>query len=149
MFSKLKQSIKKAYEQDKKARELEEEGSSLRKTIAQIRAFFAFVAVVAPLIGYATVILVCVCAILLPIIFLSQVIGSVVDSVKEFGSSVGNLFTSGCYGTDEECLEREEAKQEIHDEIINVAMMAASKIVEREINKEDNEKLVEDFLKSK
>lgn len=45
--------------------------------------------------------------------------------------------------------EREEAKQEIHDEIINVAMMAASKIVEREINKEDNEKLVEDFLNSK
>ena len=45
--------------------------------------------------------------------------------------------------------EREEAKQEIHDEIINVALMAASKIVEREINKEDNEKLVEDFLKSK
>ena len=42
--------------------------------------------------------------------------------------------------------EREEAKQEIHDEIINVAMMAASKIVEREINKEDNEKLVEAFL---
>ena len=45
--------------------------------------------------------------------------------------------------------EREEAKQEIHDEIINVALMAASKIVEREINKEDNEKLVEDFLNSK
>lgn len=42
--------------------------------------------------------------------------------------------------------EREEAKQEIHDEIINVAMMAASKIVEREINKEDNEKFVKDFL---
>ena len=45
--------------------------------------------------------------------------------------------------------EREEAKQEIHDEIISVAMMAASKIVEREISKEDNEKLVEDFLNSK
>ena len=43
----------------------------------------------------------------------------------------------------------EEAKQEIHDEIINVALMAASKIVEREINKEDNEKHVEDFLNSK
>lgn len=42
--------------------------------------------------------------------------------------------------------EREEAKQEIHNEIINVAMMAASKIVEREINKEDNEKLVKEFL---
>jgi hypothetical protein len=35
------------------------------------------------------------------------------------------------------------------NEIINVAMMAASKIVEREISKEDNEKLVEDFLNSK
>ncbi len=42
--------------------------------------------------------------------------------------------------------EREEAKQEIQTEIINVAMMAARKIVEREINKEDNEKLVKDFL---
>ena len=40
-------------------------------------------------------------------------------------------------------------REEIHDEIINVALMAASKIVEREINKEDNEKLVEDFLNSK
>ena len=45
--------------------------------------------------------------------------------------------------------EREEAKQEIRDEIINVAMMAASKIVEREISKEDNEKLVNDFLDNK
>lgn len=45
--------------------------------------------------------------------------------------------------------EREEAKQEIREEIINVAMMAASKIVEREINKEDNEKLVNDFLDNK
>lgn len=45
--------------------------------------------------------------------------------------------------------EREEAKQEIREEIINVAMMAASKIVEREINNEDNEKLVNDFLNDK
>ena len=42
--------------------------------------------------------------------------------------------------------EKEEAKQEIHDEIISVAMMAASKIVEKEINSKDNEKLVNDFL---
>ena len=70
MFSKLKSAIKKAYEKDKKARELEEEGSSLKKTIAQIKAFFTFVAVAAPIIGYATIILVCVCAVLLPIIFL-------------------------------------------------------------------------------
>ena len=50
------------------------------------------------------------------------------------------------YSEDEK--EREEAKQEIRDEIINVAMMAASKIVEREISKADNEKLVNDFLDS-
>ena len=42
--------------------------------------------------------------------------------------------------------EREEAKQEIQTEIINVALAAASKIVEREINKEDNERLVKEFL---
>jgi F-type H+-transporting ATPase subunit b len=45
--------------------------------------------------------------------------------------------------------EKEEARQEIHDEIISVAMMAASKIVEREINTTDNEKLVNDFLNDK
>ena len=112
MFSKLKKAIKNAYEKDKKAREMEEEGNSLKKTIAQIKAFFAFVGAVAPIVGFATIILVCICAILLPIIFLSQIIGGAIDAIEEFGTSVGNLFTSGCYGTDEECLEREEAKQE-------------------------------------
>lgn len=42
--------------------------------------------------------------------------------------------------------EREEARQEIRDEIITVAMAAASKIVEREITSEDNERLVKEFL---
>jgi len=112
MFSKLKSAIKKARERDRKAREAEEEGQSLKKTISQIKAFFTFVSAAAPVFGYAAVILVCVCAVLLPIIFISQLVGGAIDAVKEFGASLGNLFTSGCYGTDEECLEREEAKQE-------------------------------------
>lgn len=44
--------------------------------------------------------------------------------------------------------EREEARQEIEKEIINVAMAAASKIVEREINSDDNERLVKEFLEN-
>lgn len=42
--------------------------------------------------------------------------------------------------------EREEAEQEIREEIVTVAMEAASKIIQREINKDDNEKLVKEFL---
>ena len=42
--------------------------------------------------------------------------------------------------------EREEAEQEIREEIVTVAMEAAGKIIEREISKEDNEKLVREFL---
>ena len=42
--------------------------------------------------------------------------------------------------------EREEAEQEIREEIVTVAMEAAGKIIEREISKEDNERLVREFL---
>ena len=112
MLSKLKSAIKKAREKDKAAREKEVEGQSLKKTIAQIKAFFTAVGVLAPIAGWATLVFIGICAVVLPILMLSQVIGGVLDTVKEFGASVGNLFTNGCYGTDEECLEREEAKQE-------------------------------------
>ena len=42
--------------------------------------------------------------------------------------------------------EREEAEQEIREEIVSVAIEAASKIIQREINKDDNERLVKEFL---
>ena len=49
---------------------------------------------------------------------------------------------------------REEIEQEIkanqddiHHEIVNVAMDASSKILGREVNKEDNKRLVNDFIK--
>lgn len=47
--------------------------------------------------------------------------------------------------------EIEEAKKkaikELNDEIVDVAFDASSKILEREVNKKDNSKIVEDFLK--
>ena len=81
MFSKLKSAIKKARERDRKAREAEEEGQSLKKTISQIKAFFTFVSAAAPVFGYAAIILVCVCAVLLPIIFISHLVGGAIDAV--------------------------------------------------------------------
>lgn len=43
--------------------------------------------------------------------------------------------------------EKENARKEIHDEIVNVAIKAASKIVEKEVDNTDNRKLVNDFIK--
>lgn len=40
-----------------------------------------------------------------------------------------------------------EAKQEIHNEIVNVALDASKEILSREISKEDDMRLVDDFLK--
>lgn len=43
--------------------------------------------------------------------------------------------------------QRLEAKEDIHREIVGVALLAAQKIVEREIDEKDNTRLVEDFIK--
>lgn len=43
--------------------------------------------------------------------------------------------------------EKIKLKQELENEVIDVAILAASKIVNREIKKEDNEKIIHDFLK--
>lgn len=42
--------------------------------------------------------------------------------------------------------EIEASKDEIHREIVSVAIDASSKILEREVSKEDNEKLVDNFI---
>lgn len=43
--------------------------------------------------------------------------------------------------------EIEASKDEVHKEIVQVALDASSKILSREVNAKDNEKLVDDFLK--
>ena len=42
--------------------------------------------------------------------------------------------------------EIEASKDEIHREIVSVALDASSKVLEREVNKKDNEKLIDDFI---
>ena len=42
--------------------------------------------------------------------------------------------------------EIEATKDEIHREIVSVALDASSKVLEREVNKKDNEKLINDFI---
>ncbi len=43
---------------------------------------------------------------------------------------------------------RKKADEDIRKEIIDVAFLASEKILEREINKKDNEKIVDDFINS-
>lgn len=43
--------------------------------------------------------------------------------------------------------ERIQMKEELSKEVIDVALLAASKVVEREVSKEDNEKLIDNFIK--
>ena len=38
-------------------------------------------------------------------------------------------------------------QEDLSHEVIDIAMVAASKIVNREINESDNEKMIEEFLK--
>lgn len=42
--------------------------------------------------------------------------------------------------------EIEASKDKIHDEIVSVAVQASSKILEREVSKKDNEKLIDNFI---
>ncbi|MGI6644650.1 MAG: F0F1 ATP synthase subunit B [Bacilli bacterium] len=42
---------------------------------------------------------------------------------------------------------KREALDEIHEEIVEVALDASKKVLEREINEADNQKLIEDFIK--
>ena len=42
---------------------------------------------------------------------------------------------------------KEKAKREIHDEIVDVAISASSKVLGREVSKKDNQELLNDFLK--
>ena len=44
-------------------------------------------------------------------------------------------------------IERKKMKEEFTNEVIDVALSAASKVVEREINESDNKKLIESFIK--
>ena len=49
--------------------------------------------------------------------------------------------------TEEEIKEaKEKAKKEIHDEIINVALDASSHILDREINEDDDKKIIDNFI---
>ena len=47
---------------------------------------------------------------------------------------------------EETAQEIEASKDEIHREIVSVAIDASSKVLEREVNKEDNEKLIDSFI---
>ena len=42
--------------------------------------------------------------------------------------------------------EIEKSKDEIHEEIVNVALDASKKVLSREVSKEDNEKLIDEFI---
>lgn len=43
---------------------------------------------------------------------------------------------------------KEKSKQEIRDEIVNVALLASSQLLGREVNEDDNRKMVNDFVDS-
>jgi F-type H+-transporting ATPase subunit b len=43
--------------------------------------------------------------------------------------------------------EKEKAKEEIRQEIVDVALDASSTILKREVSKEDNERIIKDFIK--
>lgn len=42
--------------------------------------------------------------------------------------------------------EIEKSKDQIHEEIVSVAVQVSSKVLEREVSKKDNEKLIDDFI---
>ena len=44
-------------------------------------------------------------------------------------------------------MEVSQMKEELSREVIDVALLAASKVVEREVSKEDNERLIDNFIK--
>ena len=91
-----------------KAKDEESGASDIKKTILWIKVALAAVPIV--FFGAGVVIIVMVAA--APMIVVTGVVTDIADSVKDFGASVGNFFTSGCYGTDAECAAKEEAKAE-------------------------------------
>ena len=45
--------------------------------------------------------------------------------------------------------ERIQMKEQLSKEVIDVALAAASKVVEREVSEKDNKKIIDDFIKDK
>lgn len=45
--------------------------------------------------------------------------------------------------------ERIQMKEQLSKEVIDVALLAASKVVEREVSEKDNKKIIDDFIKDK
>ena len=115
MLSKLKGFANKIKERNKQAREIQkDENDGIKKTIKQIKYFISGIGILMPIAGVVLIVLVSLMMLAGPIMILTQFITSAVDGIKEFGASLGNFFTSGCYGTDEECLEKELHQREIN-----------------------------------
>ena len=65
-----------------------------------------------PVVFFGACVVIIIMAALAPMIVITGVVADIGEAVSNFGSSVGNWFTSGCYGTDEECAKRREADAE-------------------------------------
>lgn len=81
---------------------------SVKKTMLMVKIALAII----PVVFFGAAVVIIIMAAMAPVILVTGIVGNVLESVGTFGSKVGNLFTSGCYGTDEECLARDEAEAE-------------------------------------
>ena len=115
MLSKLKNFANKIKQRNKEAKEIQsDENDGLKKTIKQIKYFISGIGILMPIAGVTLIVIVSLMMLAGPVMLLGQFINGAIDSIKEFGTSVGNFFTSGCYGTDEECLQKELQKREVN-----------------------------------
>ena len=42
--------------------------------------------------------------------------------------------------------ERKTMKEQLNNEVVDIALLAASKVVEREVNEKDNQRIIESFI---
>ena len=67
------------------------------------------------------------------------------ENILKEANQEANKVKTNAYKAIEE--EKSKAKQEIKEDIVDVAFTMTSKLLEREVRDEDNKKIVDDFVK--
>lgn len=90
------------------------EDSVTEKASKKVKAAIlsALITVFVIILGAFLIIVGAACILLIAVMVITDIISGIKDAITDFGSSVGNLLTTGCYGTDAECREQREGKAE-------------------------------------
>lgn len=118
LFDKAKKKLNNNINEYQNNKDDDLEFSKAKRTKLKLRLIIGGISIV--FFGACVVIL--IMSTLAPMIVMTNVVAGIADGITDFGASVGNLFTTGCYGTTEKCAEDEEntAEKKFKDSLAKV-----------------------------